>query len=166
MLPYYYIMQYRISDSVATIHGTIHLHWNACRHSCMHVECTDCSYPPTLNVPQILANPYYTRSAITCNIVSIDRIYFGIWNLPPHLLTSLLQVIYWAPDELSSQMSWALPHGGYDARQTEGLMLPCLYGAKIGVTIQLCVRLRVCFCRHSVGNVIVVADFDREQPLI
>eukprot|EP00438_Fugacium_kawagutii_P026743 Skav205689 [mRNA] locus=scaffold2655:150199:152629:- [translate_table: standard] len=25
------------------------------------------------------------------------------------------RVIYWAPDSLSSQMSWALPHGGYEA---------------------------------------------------
>lgn len=28
-----------------------------------------------------------------------------------------LEVIYWAPDALSSQMSWALPHGGYAPRR-------------------------------------------------
>ena len=33
---------------------------------------------------------------------------------PSHFPAFTERVIYWAPDALSSQMSWALPHGGYE----------------------------------------------------
>eukprot|EP00913_Durusdinium_trenchii_P003428 g3175.t1 len=56
-------------------------------------------------------------------LTSVHRNEFGMeWGLKKdpakvkasHFPAFTERVIYWAPDALSSQMSWALPHGGYE----------------------------------------------------
>lgn len=100
------------------------------------------SYLPTLNVCKyspILTIPVLHLLAILFSLIEV------ILGFGTNLLTSLLQVIYWAPDELSSQMSWALPHGGYDARTIRPRDW-CYLAFKVQwicVTIQLCVHVRV-----------------------